>query len=176
MLFLKAKKKKILILIKITFNICISNQPYFKVFWTFSIIQNSSNLSLLPTSRAISTGVFDLLHYPNLGTKHVSLRVLGGKNLFSSAQSCPTLCNPMNHSTPGLPVHHQLPESTQTHVHRVDHANQPSPLSFPSCPALSLCQHEGLFQWVCSSHQVAKVLELQLKHQSFQWTSRTGLL
>ena len=63
------------------------------------------------------------------------------------AQSCPTLCDPMNHSTPGLPVHHQLPESTQTHVHWVDDAIQPScPLSSPSPPALNLPQHQGLFQ------------------------------
>ena len=97
---------------------------------------------------------------------------------FSSvAQSCPTLCNPMNHSMPGLPVHHQLLESTQTHVHWVGDAIQPShPLSFPSPPALNLSQHQGLFQWVSSSHQVAKVLEFQLQHQSFQWTPRTDLL
>ena len=77
---------------------------------------------------------------------------------FSSvAQSCPTLCNPMNCSTPGLPVHHQLPESTQTHVHQVGDAIPPShPLSSPSPPALSLSQHQGLFKWVSSSHQVAK--------------------
>ena len=83
---------------------------------------------------------------------------------FSSfAQSCPTLCDPMNHSTPGFPVHHQLPESTQTHVHQVDDAIQPShPLSSLTPPALNLSQHQGLFQWVRSSHQVAKVLELQL--------------
>ena len=78
---------------------------------------------------------------------------------FSSvAQSCPTLCDPMNHSMPGLPVHHQLPESTQTHVHWVGDAIQPSlPLLSPSPPALNLSQHQGLFQWVSSSHQVAKV-------------------
>ena len=93
------------------------------------------------------------------------------------AQSCPSLWNPMNHSTPGLPVHHQLPESTQTHVHRVGDAIQPShPLSFPSPPALNLSKPQGLFKWVSSSHQVAKVLELQLRHQTFQWTSRTDLL
>ena len=88
-------------------------------------------------------------------------------------QSCPTLCNPMNRSTPGLPVHHQFPEFTQTHVHQVSDAIQLShPLSSPSPPALSLPQHQGLFKWVSSSHQVAKVLELLLKHQSFQWISR----
>ena len=86
------------------------------------------------------------------------------------------LCDPMNRSTPGLRVHHQLPESTQTHVHCVSDAIQPShPLSSPSPPALSLSQHQGLFQWVSSPHQVAKVLEFQLQHQSFQWTLRTDL-
>ena len=87
----------------------------------------------------------------------------------SVPQSCPTLCNPMNHSMPGFPVHHQLPESTQTHVHWVCDAIQPShPLSSPSPPALNLSQHQGLFKWVSSLHQVAKVLEFQLQHQSFQ--------
>ena len=72
------------------------------------------------------------------------------------AQSCPPLCDPMNHSTPGLPVHHQLPESTQTHVHWVSDAIQPShPLSSPSPPAPNPSQHQGLFQWVNSSHEVA---------------------
>ena len=95
----------------------------------------------------------------------------------SAAQSCPTLCDPMNRSTPGLPVHHHLPEFTQTCVHWVSDAIQPShPLSSPSPPALNLSQDQGLFQWVNSSHQVAKVLEFQLQHQSFQWTPRADLL
>ena len=82
----------------------------------------------------------------------------------------------MNHSTPGFSVHHQLPEFTQTHVHRVGDAIQPShPLSSPSPPAPNPSQHQGLFQWVNSSHQVAKVLEFQLQHQSFQWTPK-GLI
>ena len=91
--------------------------------------------------------------------------ILGGSKItadgdFSSVtQSCPTLCDPMNCSTPGLPVQHQLLEFTQTHVHWVGDAIQPSyPLSSPSPPALNLSQHQGLFQWVSSSHQVAKVL------------------
>ena len=83
---------------------------------------------------------------------------------FSSvAQSCPTLCDPTNRSTPGLPVHHQLPEFTQTHVHRVSDAIQPShSLSSPFPPAPNPSQHQSLFQWVNSSHEVAKVLEFQL--------------
>ena len=97
-------------------------------------------------------------------------------NISSVAQSCPTLCDTMNHSTPGLPVHHQLPESTQTHVHWVGNAIQPSlPLLSPYLPALNLSQHQGLFKSVSSSNQVARVLELQLQHQSFQWTPRTDL-
>ena len=83
----------------------------------------------------------------------------------------------MNHSTPGLPVHHQLLEFTQTHVHWVGDAIQPShPLSSPSPPAYNASQHHSLFQWVNSSHEVAKVLEFQLQHQSFQRTPRTDLL
>ena len=79
----------------------------------------------------------------------------------------------MNCSTPGLPVHHQLPEFTQTQVHWFSDAIQLSnPLSSPSPPALNLSQHQGLFKWVSSSHQVAKILEFQLQHQSFQWTPR----
>ena len=93
---------------------------------------------------------------------------------FSSVtQSCSTLCDPMDCSTPGFPVHHQLLELTQTHVHQVSDAIQPSdPLSSPSS-AFNLSQHQGLSQWVSSSCEVAKVLELQLQHQSFQWIFRT---
>ena len=83
----------------------------------------------------------------------------------------------MNRSRPGLPVHHQLLQFTQTHVHRVGDAFQPShPLSSPSPPAFNLSQHRGLFKWVNSSHQVAKVLKFQLQHHSFQWIFRTDFL
>ena len=89
---------------------------------------------------------------------------------FSSvAQSCLTLCDPMNHSTPSLPVHHQLQEFTQTHVHQVSDANQPSqPLLSPYSSAPNPSQHQGLFQLVNSLYEVAKVLEFQLQHLSFQ--------
>ena len=95
---------------------------------------------------------------------------------FSSvAHSCLTLCDPMKRSTPGLPVHHHLPEFTQTHVHRVSDAIQPShPLPSPSPPALNPSQHQSLFQWVNSSHEVAKVLEFQ--HHFFQRNPRADLL
>ena len=97
---------------------------------------------------------------------------------FSSVtQSCLTLCDPMNRSTPGLPVHHQLPEFTLTHVHRVGDAIQPSHLmSSPSPPAPNPSQHQGLFQWVNSSHELAKVLEFQLQHHSLQRSPRADLL
>jgi len=93
------------------------------------------------------------IHTHTRSTKYSSVQ-------FSSfAQSCPTLHDPMNHSTPGLPVHHQLPEFTQTHVHRVSDAIQPShPLSSPSPPGPNPSQHQSLFQWVNSSLEVAKVL------------------
>ena len=93
------------------------------------------------------------------------------------AKSCLTLCDPMNCSMPSFPVLHYLPEFAQTHVHWVGDAIQPSHLlSPPSPPALSLPQHQGLFQWVSSSHQVAKVLELHLQHQSFRWIFRVDFL
>ena len=95
----------------------------------------------------------------------------------SVAQSCPTRCDPMYCSTPGFPVHHQLPEFNQTHAHWVSDAIPPfHPLLSRSPPALNLTQHQGLFKWVSSSHQVAKVLEFQLQHQSFQWTFQTYFL
>ena len=97
---------------------------------------------------------------------------------FSSVtHSGPTLGNPMDCSTPGLFVHCQLPEFTPTHVHWVGDAIQPShPLLSPSPPAFILSQDQGLFKWVSSLHQVAKVLEFQLQHQSFQCTFRTDFL
>ena len=101
-------------------------------------------------------------------SKHVSVQV---------SHSYPTLCDPMDCSIPGFPVHHQLPELTQTHVHWVGDAIQPShPRSSPSPHAFNLFQHQGFFQWVSSLHQEAKVLEFQPQHQSFQWIFRTDLL
>ena len=86
------------------------------------------------------------------------------------AHLCSTLCNPMDCSTPGFPIHHQLSELAQTHVPQVSDAIKPShPLSSPSPSAFKFFQHQGLFQWVSSSHRVTKVLALQIQHQSFQW-------
>ena len=101
----------------------------------------------------------------------------GSLQFSSITQSCPTLCNSMDWSTPGLPVYHQLLDFIQTHVHWAGDGIQPSHLlSSPSPPTFNLSQHQGLFQWVSSSHQVAKVLELQLQHQSFQRIFRTDFL
>ena len=100
-------------------------------------------------------------YYIDLILGHI--KSLNKLHFTSVAQSCPTLCDPMNRSTPGLPVHHQRPEFTHTHIHRISDAIQPShPLSSPSPPAANPSQHQGLFQWVNSSHEVAKVLEFQL--------------
>ena len=100
---------------------------------------------------------------------------------FSSVtQLCLPLCDPVNRSMPGLPVHHQLPEFTQTHVHRVGDAIQPShPLSSPSLPASNPSQHQGLFQWVNSSHKVAKVIshyenKYTTSTQSLEWLKWKG--
>ena len=111
------------------------------------------------------------------GKFHGCRSLVGTVQFSSVTQSCPTLCDPMDCSTPGLLVHYQLLEFTQTQVHWVGDAIQPShPLSTPFPPAFNLSQHQGLFKWVSSSHQVAKVLEFQLEHQSFQWTPRTDFL
>ena len=101
----------------------------------------------------------------------------GSWRSFSSVQSQLTLCDPMDCSTPCFPLLHRLPELAQTHVHRVGNAIQTShPLSAPSPPAFNLSEHQGLFQWVSSLHEVAKVLEFQLQYQSFQWIFRTDFL
>ena len=114
--------------------------------------------------------------WKRLGECSVSIKV-DSVQFSSVAQSCPTLCDPMNRSTPGLPVHHQFPEFTQTHFHQVSDAIQPSyPLLSPSPPAPNPSQHQSLFQWVNSSHEVAKVLEFQLWHHSFQRNPKADLL
>ena len=97
---------------------------------------------------------------------------------FSSfSQLCPTLCDPMDCSTPGLPsTTNSWSLLKLMSIESVMPSNHLIPLSSPSTPALNLSQHQGLFQWVSSSHQVAKVLEFQLQHQSVQWMLRTDFL
>ena len=107
----------------------------------------------------INTSDFCWFLYPAAWLNYFNFRVFylifSSVQFSSIAQSCLTLCNPMNHNTPGLPVHHQLPEFTQTHVYRVRDAIQPShPLFSPSPPAPNPSQHQGLFQWGNSSHEV----------------------
>ena len=104
--------------------------------------------------------------------KNLSFYLLEKATQFSSVtQSCPTLYDPMDCSTPGLPVHHRLQEFTQTHVSWIGDAIQSShPLLSTSPSTFNRFQHQGLFKWISSSHQVAQVLEFQLQHQSFQWT------
>ena len=149
-----------------------------------SLQQLTTSLPHLPFQRALlglpwqSSDWNSPLHGAHIGSLAGELRSYTPSSVqFNSvAQSCPTLWDPMNRSTPGFAVYHQLPGSTQTHVHWVGNAIQPShPLSSPSLPALNLSQHQGLFKRVSSLHQVAKVLEFQLQHQSFQWTPRTDL-
>ena len=123
--------------------------------------------------------VFLNLHLYLKSEKHFGLQTLKSYFikwlLFVFMLSCSAVsdCDPMDCSRPGLHVHHQLLELAQTHVHCVGDAIQPShPLSAPSPPSFNLSQYQGLFQWVSSSHQVAKVLEFRLQHQSFQWIFR----
>ena len=118
--------------------------------------------------RSLKTSRLCFFHFDS---SHLKMHHLGFGFQFSSVtQSCPTLCDLMDCSMPGFPVHHQLLEPTQTHVHRDGDAIQSfHPLLSPSPPALNLSQHQGLFQWVSALPQVAKVLEFQLQHQSFKW-------
>ena len=118
-----------------------------------------SIIKILERWVVILTIVICFMYYNNL----INIWKFHVPQFSSVTQSCPTLCDPMNLSTPGLPVHHQLPKFTQTHVHQVSDAIQPShPLLSPSPPASNPSQHQGLFQWVNSSHEVAQVLEFQL--------------
>ena len=133
-----------------------SNQLWKLLFHLYLMLFLNSVFHFFPAS-------FSTSPYHFLAFLHSNWPSLSSVQFSSVAQSCPTLCDPMYHSTPGLPVHHQLPEFTQTHIHRGSDAIQPShPLSSPSPPAPDPSQRQTLFQWVNSSHEVAKVLEFQL--------------
>ena len=132
------------------------------VSWVLqAIIQRSCSLAFGEGSPFTTLKCFDSLLFK-------SLEIIVSEDSsfqFSSVTQCLILCDPTDCRTPGFSVHHQLPELAQTHVHWVSGAIQPShSLLSPSPPAFNLSQHQGPFQWVSSSHQVAKVLELQLQH------------
>ena len=135
--------------------------------------------SCLETFESVAPSKYSEVASIPFGTCRIILLNIFSLSSVSSVQSLSRvwLCDLRDYSTTGLPVHHQLPELAQTHVHRIGDAIQPShPLLSPSPSVFNLSQHQGLFQWVSSSHQVAKVLELQLQHQSFQWIFRTDFL
>ena len=152
---------------------------------TYLLVGNVNSISQSVVDRVpkkLDPGLFPLIILvPHIGCKshlcQLTIVLPMGRMLkccccCSIIMSCPTLCDPMD-----FPILHYLLEFAQTHVHWVDDAIQSSHhLSPPSPPAFSLSQHQGLFQWIGSSHQVAKVLELQLQHQSFQWIFRVDFL
>ena len=137
----------------------------------FSLLDLSvTDRGILKSPTVILYSFIFLWNSVSFSLMYFNVLLLGANTVSLVAQSCLTLCDPMKCSTPGFPVDHQLLELAQTHVHWVSDAIQPShPLSSPSPPAFNLSQHQGLFQWVSSLHQVAKILELELQHQSFQW-------
>ena len=137
------------------------------------LLKQSSRNAACSTHQAVGTNSLLYCHYTR-EQQGISLIMVQ----FSSVpQSCLTLCNPMDCSRPGLPIHHQLLEPTQTHVHWVGDAIQPChPLSSPSPLIFKFSPHQDLFKWVSSSHQVAKLLEFWLQHQYFQWVFRTDFL
>ena len=131
-------------------------------------------VNILQEVRSLMTSSYDLY---NDGKASDHWRIIEHTYCCSVTQSYPTLCNPMDCSMPSFPVLHHLLEFAQTHIHWAGDAIQPSPpLSSPSPPAFSLSQRQVLFHWGGSSHQVAKVLEFQLQHQSFQWLFRVDFL
>ena len=152
---------------------------------TYLLVGNVNSISqsvIDQVPKKLDPGLFPLIILvPHIGCKshlcQLTIVLPMGRMLkccccCSIIKSCPTLCDPMD-----FPILHYLLEFAQTHVHWVDDAIQSSHhLSPPSPPAFSLSQHQGLFQWIGSSHQVAKVLELQLQHQSFQWIFRVDFL
>ena len=152
--------------------------PHLKVFrftfWKVVLVKYNA-LTLLFVECCFVVMIPNLKHN---GVKKLILLI--NSLLFSVSsvtQSCLILCTPTDCNMPGFPVHHQFSELAQTHVHRLGDAIKPSnPLSSSSLPAFNLSQHQSLFQWVSSLHQVAKVLEFQLQHQSLQWILRTDLL
>ena len=140
-----------------------------QVVWYSHLFKNCPQFVVIHTVRGfglVNKAEIDIFLEPScffMIHQMLAMDICWSDQIRSVAQSCPTLCDPLNRSTPGLPVHHQLPEFTQAHIQGVSDAIQPShPLSSPSPPAPNPSQHQSLFQWVNSSHEVAKVLEFQL--------------
>ena len=153
---------------------CNSPSPHLAVIPSYKILPLLFDRILWKTS--FHDGPYDLHSWDSIPCLILSLCLWTGPNQsFSSVpQSCQPISSSMDCSTPGFPVHHQLSELAQTHIHWVSDAIQTfHPLSSSSPPAFNPFQVQGLFQRVSSSHQVAKVLEFQLQHQSFQWIFRT---
>ena len=147
--------------------------------WVWSLVREDPLEEEIATHSRENTVESSLTrgHQESDTTEYAPMHEFRQIQLSAVAQWCMTLCDPVDCSMPGFPVHYPLPKLAQTHVHRVGDAIQSShPLLSHSPPALSLSQNQGLFQWISSSHQVAKVLVLQLQHQSFQWIFRTGFL
>ena len=164
----------------------MNNQGWFPLGLTGLISLNSKGLSRVFSKTEVQKHQFfraqhsvncDAIYMKVYG-KSYEIYFLKISFQFSSiTQSCPGLCKPMGCSTPGFPVHHQLPELAQICVHWIGDIIQPSHLLLsPFSPAFNLFQDQGFSQWVSSSHQMAKVLEFQLQHQSFQWIFRTDFL
>ena len=151
--------------------------------WDFSRQEYWSGVPLPSPSGAIVVLIYSFLSTDKL--KLILVNIFWRSVFFkckmtycsSVTKLFPTLCNTINYNTPGFPVLHYLLEFAQSHVNCVGDAIQPShPLLTSSSPALNLTQHQGLFQWIRSSDQVAKVSELQLQHQTFQWIFRVDFL
>ena len=152
-----------------------STSSFFFVNWSFYLIYTGLILYSFPLDSWNKSNDVSVISAMYLNLRYAY--IIESVQFSSVTQLCPTLCNPMGCNIPGFPVHHQLPELVQTQVHQVSDAIQPShPLSSPFPPTFNLSHHQGLFQWVSSSHQAAKVLELQLQYQSFQWIFRTDFL
>ena len=161
------KKKKLQKVQERKTKMCSTSNYLHRIYITLGIVSNLERSWSIQESICMLCANTNAILYEeveNLGTWYLGGFWNHSPVQFSSvAQSCPTLCNPMDCSMPGLPVHHQLQEFTQMYVHWVCDAIQPShPLSSPSLPTFNLSQHQGLFKWVSSSHQVTKVLEFQL--------------
>ena len=148
-----------------------------KRLWTFTFMTRVSSRSIHALIGLLRSHLPATCIFRTVSPQTQDLFYLHCLQFNSVAQLCLTLCDSVGCNTSGIPLHHQLLKLAQTRVHGVGDATQPShPLLTPSPPTFNLFQHQGLFKWVSSSHQVVKILEFQLQHQSFQWIFRTDFL